>query len=188
MKPTKRIWQFVIGLAVVALGYQLFFRYSYTPIGNTSMRLDRLTGTLCIMPCYTSASARSNAVAQATYDASVEQVSEQIDQRAISIAQQSPEAAMFQPPPSPDGVPMPPLPVHWAVDTSFNPMPPPPPTDPSQDTTRYVLQSPGFQTRLVCATAPSGKEWCWEVHVDTGDAIFVNNSSYLKQKYGFSTS
>jgi len=165
----KRIWYITGGIVATILVFQLFFRFQYEHlIGLRVMRIDRLTGASCYLPCLATPSPApptpmpSNA---------------QLEQEAIALARGSALSVTMEHgtgylwsgqiacTASAGGC--------WVASPPSDPYAPP---NPEQ---RNVW--------LVCWCNSTGYGWRWEVHLDTRAVYSINDNADLLRKYGLPT-
>jgi hypothetical protein len=218
MRVSKKTWYAVGGVAAAALFFQLFLHYQYVHLaGGYVMRIDRLTGSACYMPCVASPSetaaqpsATSTLFNWRDMAASYALESSQQDQRAILLAKATAGAAAI--------VAREPTGYSWRAKTtdgsaqaglriigegrdpagtlrqeirrafSSSTSSPDEAAREWRDNPPFDPHSPQFQTKIVCYCDSTGTGWRWEVHVDTGDVFFVNDNPDLVKKYWMTNS
>jgi hypothetical protein len=198
---TRNVWFSIGGLLIAAVLFQVFLHYEYIHLaGGSVMRIDRLTGTSCYMPCTpkpTPSPFDLNAAADYLRE------SDRQDQQAILLAKATSTAAKLVATVGPG--------YAWTARTTdgdglrtlqiiaegrvlpghADPLADFGPTPPSQDevrawreTRRIDVHSPSFETKLVCYCNTKRAGWRWEVHTDTREVFYVNDNSDLMKKYG----
>lgn len=184
---TRNAWYAIGGVCLAALVFQVFFHYQYVQLGQgTIMRINRLTGSSCYMPCNPSPAPTATPPSPTATPFDERRYlleSERQDQRAILLAKRTGTARQIMSAVGPNYV--------WSAKTA----------DPSG---RYelglirkgqnvrsippALTSASFETKLVCMNprpAHGMPGWCWEVHLDTGEVFSVWDNADLLRKYGF---
>ena len=197
----RRMWfsamRVVGALIVVAAGFQLFFRYAYIGSGPIVIRIDRVTGASCFMPCRpTPAPSPSPAPSPPTYA--------EDDQRAIALAQRqttaiaieaqhaddgyewtakgrytsdyarvaSPEPNVFDSDAPTEATPSVPRPYGWITPTP----------EPNPFLATDAPTGPA-SIRVVCFCSKTGFGWRWEVHLYTREVYEINGNRDLMQRY-----
>jgi hypothetical protein len=185
----RNTWYFVGGIVAAALVFQLFFHYQYVHLaGGDVMRIDRLTGSSCDMPCVptpTPTSPPPPPTPRPFDSASYTVESDRQNERAIALAKATVSAANIILRAGPG--------YTWTAAT----------TDPEGVYTVDViaqgeklnstftppdLHSASFETKLVCYCTRKGFGWRWEVHVDDGEVFYVNDNADLMKKYDITPS
>jgi hypothetical protein len=156
-----RVAVFVAVAAVLVLVFQLFFRYQYIhTVGVLVMRVDRLTGSSCFMPCDGS---KTMPAATATPWLPTDEEKQQAIQLAKSMASVNSTFGEHRE-------------NKWSAEASTSAIPisgwSKPPTEPEE------------HTYLVCFCNGGGRGFRWEVHVDTNRVYYVNDNADLMSKYG----
>ena len=172
-KEGARMNRWLITLAVmvvVVAGFQLFFRYQYIPDRGVIQRIDRVTGTACVMPCTPPPPAPTiTPYDDLTVTAELGDKYQLLKERAIRLAQQTEigrnvdgahagyvwsatnfwdDVITIYSTPAPNATP---IPVPRAVPT----------LEPALD---------------VCYCDKKSFGWHWHVHTDTGEAFFTNDT------------
>ncbi len=185
-----RTWYIVLGIALVALGFQFFFRYDYVYLnGGSIMRIDRLTQVSCYMPCMPSPP-RTPFV-----NPTIEPVSLG-SSRAIAMTRNFVNGEYF---PSGNSAGLfewnvwrvaandgkvfqtfvaagaTPRPDCWSDNTC------PPPGYARYGTSDIPIH---YQVRVVCF-CNSNAGWYYEVHLDTGEIFKITGNRDLELRYGF---
>ena len=170
------------GLIVLAAVFQLFFRYEYLGSGRALMRIDRVTGGSCFMPCRpTPPPSPSPAQSPPNYAAD--------DQRAIALAQRQLSAVAVEAQGNTNG-------YEWATYGRY--------------TSNYALlegttdweavkaggnplivptkaPSGPAPVRVVCFCSKKGAGFYWEVHLDTREVYQIDGNRDLEKRYGMET-
>jgi hypothetical protein len=165
-----------IGLAAVAiiLVFQFFFRYQYIhTVGIEVLRVDRLTGASCVLPCLPPT---PTPVPTVKPTPPPHYLSNE-DQRAIAYAKAHNtsdlrySASYFNK--DPDD-------FKWSVSGRYKNDGTP------QSFDAYVssVSSTAYPVRLVCFCDSKDWGWRWEVHLDTGEVYDVGDNADLRLKYG----
>jgi hypothetical protein len=208
---SKNTWYAIGGVCLAALLFQIFLHYQYVPVAGRYMRIDRLNGTSCYMPCIASPLPGPTAAptpfdwAQAAARYTLE--SDRQNQRAIALAKAAPGTAARVASAGTDHA--------WSANTvdlavqaalkrisdGHDPagsyreqmnriMSSSAPSPSASDEARMWRENPPpslhsaqAETKLVCYCDEKGAGWRWEVHVDTGDVFYVNDNADLMKKY-----
>jgi len=196
MASTNRRTGYTIGgLVAVALLFQFFFRYQYEHLaGGQVMRIDRVTGSSCYMPCIPPTPGPTPSPPNyLNSGADYKRESDNQDQEAISLAKETATA---------DQVVEPGSKYSWSATTTDddgkvalatiakygNAWATPDPSDTNGwdrafMTTPPPVTSASFQTKLVCYCDSKGSGWRWEVHTDTRAVYYANDNADLAKKY-----
>lgn len=196
----NKTWYAVSAIVVALAAFQLFLHYQYVHLsGGYVMRIDRLTGTSCIMPCVPSPPPAPTPTPtpfngyQSAENYTLE--SERQDERAIVLAKGTSIAASIVA--TAGGG------YTWTAETTdfsgsifldqaakgkyqTNPLLPSVSLDDAKEWKEDPppsLHSASFQTKLVCYCTAKGFGWRWEVHVDNGEVFYVNDNADLLKKY-----
>jgi hypothetical protein len=202
MLQTARV---LVALIAVALAFQLFFRYQYIGTAPIVMRVDRVTGASCFMPCRPTPVPSPKA-------APIPPNYAEDDQRAIALAQRQPSAIAIEaqyansgyewttegrytsdyvyvrsPQPNVFDAPTDCKPNQNPFLADCNPVSATPDiprpygwTTPSPEPTN----EPPAPVRVVCLCSRKGFGWRWEVHLDTREVYEVDGNRDLEERYG----
>jgi len=174
---SRRLGYIIAGLAFIGLLFQLFFRYQYVHLeGATVMRIDRLSGSSCNMPCQSShfEPASAPSTSERSFDGD--------DEEAIQGVKSS-----VTTPYENDGHD-----YKWRVQMRGK-----------NDGTHHLIGNPAtwedddpvdWPVRLICycyndtpgQAGPVGVYW--EHHLDTRQTYSVNDNAALSAKYGMTPS
>jgi hypothetical protein len=183
---SRRTWYTVGGAVVAVLFFQLFIHYQYIHLaGGDVMRIDRLTGSSCHMPCLPTPSPTPAPPPTPVptpppkppqnYTLEDARAIEQVKDRGAGVSgivyrhSQDSEwlvAGRYDNEGTPQGYP-----YYSGQHRTPNP---------SYDNTH------AYPVRLVCyclATKKMG--WYWEYHLDTGEVFTVTGNRTLELVYGF---
>jgi hypothetical protein len=153
----SRIGYSIAALILIAVTFQLFFRYEYVrQSAGLTWRVDRLTGASCTLPCEQTPAPNAD-LTKARYD----EAADNIKQRAIALAKPNAGLLTYQ---HPD--------YTWRTE-GIDWEPAEPTADDKPD-----------PVRLVCYCSAKGIGWRWEVHTDTYAVYSVNDNADLMKKYG----
>jgi hypothetical protein len=182
----RRIWfsalRVVGALIVVAAAFQLFFRYQYIGSGLAVMRVDRVTGASCVMPCRPAPASSPSPPSPPNYA--------EDDQRAIALAQRQANAIAIEAQYVNSG-------YEWTTEGRYtngyvevmgnifdNDL-----SNGKVDWQKVKLSTPSEEqppapVRVVCFCSKKGSGWRWEVHLDTREVYEVNGNRDLEERYG----
>lgn len=206
----SRVLYGVVGVVVVVVFVQMFLRYTYISHGYQTLRIDRVTGSSCTLPC--TAAPPETPKPQPTFDDIALG-----NNRAIKIVQDRDDAQNIVAY-HPDAK------YRWFVESEYSPgygvsygdvefnygaanveksgppvkghtyafitVPPnapqfaPAPSSANPDPTPYPLHYP---IREICYCDPKAYGWRWEVHLDTGEVFRVDGNAALSARYGLAT-
>lgn len=164
----SRVWILVVGAIAAILIFQFFFRYQYVNQGTALLRIDRVTGSSCYLPCLPpTPTPRPTPKPKPT----VEDISIG-NSRAITMVQSRSD-----------------VPYHlngdasgqyeWTVTREAT----------NDGELYFPLSTPGpthFPVRVVCLCDPKFGGWYWEVHLDTLEIFRITGNRDLEEKYDFS--
>lgn len=166
----KRLLYAIGGIVLLAVIFQLFFRQQYIVTSRYTIRVDRITGASCFMPCLPTATPvpptptpsdeefEQNAILLVEGDSTANAITtEKNGSRYRWTATVACHASVSCGPPS--------LPL-WYSRVGLKPTP------------------EQRQVWLVCWCDSGNYGWRWEVHLDKREVYYVDNNSALMSKYG----
>lgn len=168
----------VLGVVCAALMFQFFFRYQYIKEGAVVMRVDRVTGASCALPCIkfdpnsiptpqpqslTIGDTRAIQDARNQYD-------------AISLINQWSSSNVYE----------------WRIDGQYD--------NEYQAYNPFLVSKDGqaiksdgspatnmdYPIREVCYCNSKDAGWRWEVHLDTGEVFRIDGNANLEARYHLS--
>ena len=175
-----------VGVLGLLLIYQLFFRYEYYHYGGNIARIDRLTGTLCAVPCLTTPAPQvataspkptieeaNKIIVTKKYQEEVKALNDERLQEAIAIAKRAPD-----------------IPQHdatyewqnddagWASKEDLALL--------KENTFPYTgdPQTDATNVFIVCLCDSNHSGWRWEINDSLRRVRFINDNAVLKDKYG----
>jgi hypothetical protein len=186
-----RLWYLLGGLVVVALCFQLFFRYDYEHLNsNRILRIDRVTQASCDMPCVPRPAPAPTATPIPYDDADAYRIiSDTFDRRneqAVELAKAAPDAkqmvayfsgAEYQWSASRD-------PDYAGFLQYTKPLEKGSAAFDSSAYDWYRQRTIKSSPVLVCFCNRKGDGRYWEVHLDTGHVYSVTDNADLGRKYG----
>ncbi|MBC5806227.1 MAG: hypothetical protein ACR2KS_04610 [Candidatus Eremiobacter antarcticus] len=189
----NRYFVAILALVVFAVCYQLLFRYQYFHLaGGTVMRVDRLSGASCNLPCVTNPTpspAPTNALAY-LIDSPDDLDSEKV--RAVDLVREKGDRQYLV------GIKNEKPTNEWKADWARGEIRMATPNPKSafkkieamldQDNYLKALKHTSKHTYLVCYCNTKGAGWQWEAHLDTRELFFVGDNADLSLKYGLTKS
>ena len=179
-----------LGAAFAALAiFQLFLRYYYVHTSGTQLvRIDRLTGESCVMPCdrapVAAASPEASPFDQDEATASLVRALNERDGDAVELAKASPqvhemEAALRS---------LDTTNFTWSTDSDLahiivNNIKAKNLTSGAYSAIMHVMALP----TLVSYCSPQGKCWFWQVNLEKQKVRYVNDNADLMKQYNLSS-
>ena len=172
---------FAAAIVVVGLAFQFFFRYDYMKQGPYIVRIDRLNGDSCYLPCGlampTAPVSRPSAVATLNFADFQAEYDKQFDlrnQRAIALAKTQSDAvqfALYYPN------------YTWTSGTKKDSIPDPTLTGLPSRAQNVDYWLPTTFLICLCSGDSQGHGYRWEVHTDTREVFSVQDNATLAKKY-----